>query len=262
MGYWGRLWAYMDASSGHREVGVSSTLATPSSRVTVAVLVDCPHEPQFLPDMTVAQSAPVAAEKATRQVRPFTQKGEAQDNMKLEVTAKWLFPRGYVDTYSAAVLDQLKAWETFRMLNIGRSENPSMPNGDVTPHECPRAQCHGQAHEDFSGRPIVNTRAPETTCWSQVSSTQTTAADQKLQQNLVVNLPRMGKEEVKSISSMGSTQQPRTSTPVEVARARSAETEPMEVDVAAEHATSQSSSAGVVTRPKTQGGSLRKHEPN
>ena len=62
--YWGRPWAYLDAPSGHREVGVSSTLSPPSTRVTVAVLVDCPHEPQFLPDMVVAQSASVAAGRA------------------------------------------------------------------------------------------------------------------------------------------------------------------------------------------------------
>ncbi len=109
----------MDALTSHREVEVSSTLAPPSSRVTVAVLVDCPHEPQFLPDLTVTQSASVAAGRAMRQARPFTQKGEVQENMRLEVAAKRLFPRGYGDGYSAAVLDQLKAWETFRTLNIG-----------------------------------------------------------------------------------------------------------------------------------------------
>ncbi len=130
-----------------------------------------------------------------------------------------------------------------------------MPNGDVTPPECPSAQYHGQAPEAFSGRPVVTTRADETTCRSQASSTQTASADQKLQQRLVVNLPRMRKEELKSISSMGSAQQPRTSTPVEDARPRSAETEPMEVDTPAVLATSQSSSASVATCPKTQGSS-------
>ena len=74
--YRGCPWAYLDAASGHREVVVSSTLSPPSTWVTKAVLVDCPHEPQFLPDMVVAQSASVAAGRATRQVRPFTQKGE------------------------------------------------------------------------------------------------------------------------------------------------------------------------------------------
>ncbi len=105
--YWGRPWAYIDAPSSHREVGVSSTLSLPSNRVTVAVLVDCPHEPQFLPDMVVAQLASVAAGRATRQVRPFTQKGEVQENMALEVTAKWLFPPNYGESYSVAVLEQL-----------------------------------------------------------------------------------------------------------------------------------------------------------
>ena len=73
-------------------------------------------------------------------------------------------------------------------------------------------------------------------------------ADQKLQLRLVLNLPRMRKEELKSISSMGSTQQPRTSIPVEGARPGSAEMEPMDVDTAAEQATSRSSSAGAAAR--------------
>ncbi len=47
------------------------------------------------------------------------QKGEVQENIALEVAAKRLFPQNYGDGYSAAVLDQLKAWEAFRMLNMG-----------------------------------------------------------------------------------------------------------------------------------------------
>ena len=79
-----------------------------------------------------------------------------------------------------------------------------MPNGDVTPPECPRAQYHDKAPEAFSGHPVVTSRDAETTCQSQASSSQMAAADQKLQQRFVVNLPRMGEEELKSISSMGS----------------------------------------------------------
>ncbi len=75
-GYWGCPWAYLDAPSGRSEVGVSSTLSPPSTRVTVAVLVDCPHGTLFLPDMAIAQSASVAAGRAMRQARPSTQKGE------------------------------------------------------------------------------------------------------------------------------------------------------------------------------------------
>ncbi len=85
--YWGRPWVYLDAPSSHSEVGVSSALTPPSRRVTVAVLVDCPSEPQFLPDMVVAQSASIVACRATCQVWRFTQKGEIQDNLKLEVAA-------------------------------------------------------------------------------------------------------------------------------------------------------------------------------
>ncbi len=88
---------------------MSSTLSPPSTRVTMAVLVDCPHEPQFLPNMVVAQSASVAAGRTTRQARAFTQKGEVQENMALEMAAKRLLPCNYGDSYSIAVLEQLKA---------------------------------------------------------------------------------------------------------------------------------------------------------
>ena len=63
--------------------------------------------------MAATQLASVAVGRATRQVRPFTQRSEIQDNLKLEVAAKRLFPQGYGYGYSAAVLDQLKTWETF-----------------------------------------------------------------------------------------------------------------------------------------------------
>ncbi len=157
--YWGRPWAYLGAPIGHREVGVSSTLSPPSTRVTVAVLVDCPHEPQFLLDMVVAQSASVAAGRATHQARPFTQKGEVQENMSLETSAKRLLPRNYGNRYSISILEQLKAWKAFRTLNIGRRENPYMPKGDVTPSGCPRAKLHGKAPETLSGRPTMTARA-------------------------------------------------------------------------------------------------------
>ncbi len=66
-----------NAASSHSEVGVSSVLTPPSSRVLVAVLVDCPHEPQFLPDMNVSQSASVAGGRATHQVLPLSQTGRS-----------------------------------------------------------------------------------------------------------------------------------------------------------------------------------------
>ncbi len=73
----------------------------------MAVLVDCPHETQFLPDMVVAQSASIAAGRAVSQARPLTMKGEIQDNLKLEVAVKRLLSLGYGDGYSAAVLDHM-----------------------------------------------------------------------------------------------------------------------------------------------------------
>ncbi len=246
--YWGRPWAYLDAPSGHKEVGVSSTLTPPSSRVTVAVLVDCPHEPQFLPDMLVAQSAAVATGRATHQARPITQKGDLAENMSLETVARRLFPRSYGGGYSLAVLEQLKAWESFRTLNIGRQENPVMPRGDVTPRDCPRATLRGQAPETLSGHPTMTARAAGTASQSQASSISTATADQKLRQRAIVDLPRM--EMPPSSSSQSQPQRPRTGTSTERVASRTSETQSMEVDSFEVPSTSHGSGAGAVVRPK------------
>ncbi len=174
--------------------------------------------------------------------------------MTLETAARRLLPRTYGDSYSVAVLEQLKAWESFRTLNIGRRENPTMPQGDVTPSECPRAKLHGTAPETLSGRPTMTAQAAETTCESQASSRPATApADQKLKQRPVVDLPRM--EMPASSSSQGRPQRPRTSTPVERAPPQVAETVPMEVDSQGMPSTSQGSSASAALRPKEYGAS-------
>ncbi len=128
-----------------------------------------------------------------------------------------------------------------------------MPTGDVTPPRCPRAKLHGKARETLSGRPTVTARAAETTCRSQSSSTQTASADKKLKQKPVVALSRMGEEELKSISSKGSSQWPRTSTPVDHACPQVTESEPMEIDTAEVLSTSRSSSSSAAVRPKPKG---------
>ena len=92
----------------------------------------------------------------------------------------------------------------------------------------------------------------ETTCRSHASSTQTASADKKLKQKPVVDLSRMGEEELKSISSKGSSQRPRTSTPVERARPQVTESEPMDVDTTEVPSTSYGSSAGAAVRTKTK----------
>ncbi len=189
------------------------------------------------------------------------QRGEIQDNLKLEMTAKRLLPRGYGDDDGAAVLDQLKAWETFHTLGVGWRENPPMPTGDITPPECPRTRCHSQASGNFSGRPVMTARVAETTCRSQATSSETVTADCKLQQQPVIQLPKLGGEKLNSIFSKGSTRQPRTSTPVESAHLRPPENESMEVDTPAVQAASQNSSASVATRSATQGASASQTHP-
>ncbi len=183
-----------------------------------------------------------------RQARPITQKGEIVENMSLEAVARRLFPRTYGDGFSVAVLEQLKAWESFRTLNIGRRENPTMPTGDVTPRECPRAKLHGKAPETLSGRPTLTARAAGMTSKSQASSTVTAPADQKLKQRPVVDLPRM--EMPSSSPFQGGSQRSRTNTPTERAPPQIAATVPMDVDSQEVPSTSQGSGAGAAVRPK------------
>ncbi len=101
----------------------------------------------------------------------------------------------------------------------------------------------------------MTARAAETTCRSQVSSTQTASADKKLKQKPVVDLSRIGEEELKGISSKGSSQRPRTSTPDDRAHPQVTESEPMEVDTTEVPSASHSSSADTAVRPKTKGAS-------
>ncbi len=105
----------------------------------------------------------------------------------------------------------------------------------------------------------MTARAAETTCTSQASSTQMAPADKKLKQRPVVDLPRMGEEKLKSISSKGSSQRPRTSTPVKRAPPQVTESEPMEVDTQGVPSTSQGSGASVAVRPKEKGRVLCTH---
>ena len=65
----------------------------------------------------------------------------------------------------------------------------------------------------------------------------------------------MGEEELKGISSKGSSQRPRTSTPVERAPPQATESEPMDVDNQEVPSTSQGSGASIAVRPKDKGAS-------
>ncbi len=65
----------------------------------------------------------------------------------------------------------------------------------------------------------------------------------------------MGEEELKDVSSKGSSQRPRTSTPVERAPPQVTGSEPMEVDTQGLPSTSQGSGASAAVRPKEKGAS-------
>ncbi len=151
--YWGRPWAYLNLPSGHVDVGVSSRLTPPSSQVTVAVLVDCLHETQFLPNMDVAQLTSMVAGRVSHQSRPLIQSGANKGTQPLEVTAKRMLPRGYGASYSAVILDQPKAWKSFQVPGVGHRETHTpMPSGDVTAADCPQAGFCDQEPRSFPGR--------------------------------------------------------------------------------------------------------------
>ncbi len=99
----------------------------------------------------------------------------------------------------------------------------------------------------------MTARAAETTYKSQASSTQTAPADKKLKQKPIVDLPRMGEEELKSISSKDSSQRPRDNTSVERACPPVTGSEPMNVDDTEVPSTSRGTGAGAAVHPKDKG---------
>lgn len=88
--YWGPPYAYIDASSGHPDMLLESTLCPPSLRVTVVVLVNCPRESQYFPDMSVTQSAVLAVAWVKHKTRVFTPSGQLPKNPGLLPASKHL----------------------------------------------------------------------------------------------------------------------------------------------------------------------------
>ncbi len=137
--FWGRPWAYMDASSGHSKVGVISEAG--KARVTVAVLVRLDQEVQYLPDQNVAKSASAAA-MHVRKTRVFNDDGSLREDDAKRVTpytaARTLFPRGWGADRSESVYILLKCWHSYLVSRVGQRPNLPMPQGDVTPEGCDR----------------------------------------------------------------------------------------------------------------------------
>ncbi len=76
-----------------------------------------------------------------------------------------------------------------------------MPSADVTSSDCPRGGFHGQAPGGFPVRLVITAKAAEAICQSKTASSQMEATDPKLKQQLVVMVPKMEGEKLKSISS-------------------------------------------------------------
>ena len=94
--FWGRPWAFVDAPNKPKETGIITERHPRSARVTLATLVNCPHERQYLPDMDVARSAAMAAVWVTKRGRIIGSSGnlvQPARNSDHEKQARTLSPR-------------------------------------------------------------------------------------------------------------------------------------------------------------------------
>ncbi len=141
--FWGRTWAYVDVPNGQPDVGVTTNRHEKAAHVTVAMLVNCPHERQYLPDLDVARSAAMAAVWMSKKGRVIDNSGNLLPptrNVTLEQQARSLLPRLYGHDNNDAVWEQMRTWSAFRHLGSGVRDNPPMPAGDVIPADCPRGR--------------------------------------------------------------------------------------------------------------------------
>ncbi len=132
-----------------------------------------------------------------------------------------------------------------------------MPIGDNTPAGCPRANFPGRMSVNPLGTQSSLLRQPKQLVGHRLllSRSLNSIKDSKLQQHPFIQLPKKEEEELKSISSKGSTWLPRVSTPKQGVSSKVAKAESMELDPPATQATSRASSASMVAHLATQGGS-------
>ncbi len=117
----------MDAPNNPKETGISTEMQTRAARVTIATLVNCPRERQYLPDMDVVQSAAMAAVWATKLGIVIDSSGnliQPARNSEHEKQARTLLPRHYGRDSNDAVWQQLRTWATFQRLGTGRRDYP------------------------------------------------------------------------------------------------------------------------------------------
>ncbi len=120
--FWGRPWAYVGVPNGQPDVGVTTDQHDRAVRVMVAMLVNYPHERQYLPDLDVALSATMAAVWMSKKGRVFDNSGNLLPpawNVTLEQQACSLLPRLYGHDNNDAVWEQMWTWSAFQHLGSG-----------------------------------------------------------------------------------------------------------------------------------------------
>ncbi len=138
--YWGRPWAYMDASHNCPDLKVMSVHKPPAARVTVAVLVNCEREPQYFPNLDVAKSAAAASTWRGKKGKVVDGDGNFIGSDKTPTqAARQVLPR-FFGSSNPAMEAIFKGWEAYRSSKVMWKPNPAMPGGDVTPKDCIRAR--------------------------------------------------------------------------------------------------------------------------
>ncbi len=74
----------MDAPNRHPDIKVQSAHSRLAGRVTIAVLVNCKHEPQYFPNLDVAKSAAAAPTWCGHMARVID--GSGNLNLKISVS--------------------------------------------------------------------------------------------------------------------------------------------------------------------------------
>ncbi len=160
--YWGRPWAYMmDAPHNCLDLKVMSVHKPPAARVTIAVLVNCEREPQYVPNLDVAKSA--AAPSTWRGKKGKIVDGDGNylgSDKTLIQAARQVLPM-FFGSSNPAVEAIFKGWTAYRSSKVMWRPNPAMPEGDVTPDGC---ICARPAERLSKHRPLFTVSATLPLC--------------------------------------------------------------------------------------------------
>ncbi len=153
--YWGRPWSYMDAPNGHPNVKANSVHNPPVAHVSIAVLVNCEREPQYLPNLNVANPAAAALTWCGHQMRVIDGSGNCNSKISAQEAARMVQLQNYIGP-NVAVEDIFDSWDSCRSSKQMWRLNPEMPRGDVMPETCAWALIASQP----SAHRLVNSVPP------------------------------------------------------------------------------------------------------